>query len=195
MARADHISVPRLRGLFVHHGIDCGDGTVIHYTGASWSDPRKVRRTTLAEFARDGEVTVRDYREFFARLRQPENLPRRMRIFWEREMERLAGEEGGAGEEGTRGGNKPFSPDAVIRRAESRLGRSGFDIMQNNCEHFATWCKTGIKDSEQVYAVWRKVLGPVQYMGLRRSHFMTALFEDGPSLARARRRGRRAQRR
>ena len=31
MAAADHLQVPRQHGLFKHHGIDLGDGTVAHY--------------------------------------------------------------------------------------------------------------------------------------------------------------------
>lgn len=175
MARADHITVPRLGGLFVHHGIDCGDGTVIHFTGDTWSDPRSVRRTTMQEFARGAAVAVRDYREFFERLERPENLPRRVRIHWLRELSRLMGDEGTS---------QPFTADAVLGRAESRLGRSDFDIVLNNCEHFATWCKTGIRDSEQIYRLWRSVLDPTTYMGLRSSDFLTALFEPGRPLRR-----------
>ena len=68
-----------MRDGFVHHGIDCGDGTVIHFTGDTWTDPRSVRRTTLSDFARGGVVQVRDYRQFFEQLRRPENMPRRLR--------------------------------------------------------------------------------------------------------------------
>lgn len=42
------------------------------------------------------------------------------------------------------------SSDVVIQRAESRLGENAYDLFDNNCEHFATWCKTGIHISEQV---------------------------------------------
>jgi hypothetical protein len=42
------------------------------------------------------------------------------------------------------------SPDIVIARAKSKLGESGYNLFDNNCEHFATWCKTGRKRSEQV---------------------------------------------
>ncbi|HVN43438.1 MAG TPA: lecithin retinol acyltransferase family protein [Steroidobacteraceae bacterium] len=177
MARADHIMVPRLGGVFVHHGIDCGDGTVIHFTGETWATPRSVQRTSLQEFARGTAVKVRDYREFFERLKRPEHLPRRMQIRWQQELLRLAGEDGEA---------QAFAPDAVIARAESRLGRQDFAVMLNNCEHFATWCKTGISDSEQVYAMWRAVLDPTTYLQMRRSTFLTGLFEDGPDLARGR---------
>lgn len=175
MARADHVTVSRLGGLFVHHGIDCGDGTVIHFTGRTWSDPRRVRRTALQDFARDGTVTVRDYTDFFERLRQPENLPRRMRIFWQRELMRLAGKDGES---------KAFTPNAVIGRAESRLGESGFDLVLNNCEHFATWCKTGISDSEQIQALWRAALDRASYRQWRRQSVVSALLDrdaSGPS--------------
>ena len=31
MSAADHVQVPRHHGLFMHHGIDLGDGTIVHY--------------------------------------------------------------------------------------------------------------------------------------------------------------------
>ena len=46
---------------YSHHGIDCGDGTVIHYVGARGSD-RYVARTPLDEFASGSEVQVRTYK-------------------------------------------------------------------------------------------------------------------------------------
>ena len=63
MSRGDHLYVPRRRRFtrYSHHGIDCGDGTVIHYAG----DPgtvRRVERTSLDEFADGAEVFVRPYR-------------------------------------------------------------------------------------------------------------------------------------
>lgn len=33
MARGDHVKVKRMGGLYTHHGIDLGDGRVIHYSG------------------------------------------------------------------------------------------------------------------------------------------------------------------
>ncbi len=43
--------------------------------------------------------------------------------------------------------------DVVIARAETLLqGAAGvrYDLLLNNCEHFATYCKTGSPNSEQV---------------------------------------------
>ena len=60
MGRADHIYVSR--GIYTHHGIDAGDGTVIHFSG----EPRDMRdadikRSTLAEFLSGGTLRVRRY--------------------------------------------------------------------------------------------------------------------------------------
>ena len=38
----------------------------------------------------------------------------------------------------------------VVLRATSRLGDNQYNPFENNCEHFAMWCKTDIKSSEQV---------------------------------------------
>lgn len=57
---------------------------------------------------------------------------------------------------------KCYSDDAVVRRAEGRLGEKGYDIFSNNCEHFAYWCKTGKYKSEQVAQVQGGVASLVQ---------------------------------
>jgi hypothetical protein len=46
------------------------------------------------------------------------------------------------------------SPAGVtVRRAMSRLGEQNYNLLFNNCEHFATWCKTGRHRSVQVDSV------------------------------------------
>lgn len=106
MARGDHIRTWR-RGYW-HHGIDCGDGTVIHYTGT----PLRLRdavveRCSMDEFLRGSVV------EMVVSL-------------------------------------EAVDPDAVIARAESRLGEKKYNLITDNCEHFASWCVTGRKESKQV---------------------------------------------
>jgi len=59
MARGDHIFVRRGRH-YSHHGIDCGDGTVIHYVGPRGTI-RYVARTPVAEFSGGATVQVRTY--------------------------------------------------------------------------------------------------------------------------------------
>ncbi|WP_204102569.1 MULTISPECIES: lecithin retinol acyltransferase family protein [Spirulina sp. CCY15215] len=107
MAKGDQIYTLReflnQEGLYQHHGIDCGDGTVIHYRKPS----ETIERTSLATFARGNPI----YRK---------NYP------------------------------TAFIPDTVVRRAESRLGEKRYNLLFNNCEHFANWCKTGMSYSQQV---------------------------------------------
>ena len=43
-----------------------------------------------------------------------------------------------------------FSPEETVARAYSRLGERNYNLLTNNCEHFAIWCKTNISESWQV---------------------------------------------
>ncbi|MGB3768150.1 MAG: lecithin retinol acyltransferase family protein [Phormidesmis sp.] len=106
MARGEQVYAMReIMGIpYEHHGIDCGDSTVIHY---SKSGEATVARTSKEAFARGSRIYVK---------RQP----------------------------------TAFIPDVVIDRAESRLGECEYDLFFNNCEHFATWCKTGDSECEQL---------------------------------------------
>ena len=44
----------------------------------------------------------------------------------------------------------PYSGAECARRALSRLGEDEYNLVFNNCEHFATWCATGEQRSPQV---------------------------------------------
>jgi hypothetical protein len=157
VARGDHVYAPRLRGLYSHHAIDCGDGSVIHYTGPSQLDSR-VARTAWDEFAGGSEVRVRSYAPFLAALARRRDPVTAWSLDLRRALDRLRG---------VAIETLDFSPDAVVARAVSRLGERRFDLVLNNCEHFASWCKTGISESRQVEAVWRAALAPWDYRRLR----------------------------
>ena len=102
MPAADHLQVPRQHGLFNHHGIDLGDGTVAHYL-----EGREILRSPLQEFSQGHPLQVISHID--------------------------------------------ASPVGVtLRRAMGRLGEQNYNLLFNNCEHFATWCKTGRHRSEQV---------------------------------------------
>lgn len=104
MAAADHLQTPRQHGLFNHHGIDLGDGTVAHYL-----EGREILRSRLEEFSRGQPVTPVVYPE-----------------------------------------NDCSAPGVTLRRAMGRLGEQRYNLLFNNCEHFAHWCKTGRHRSSQV---------------------------------------------
>ncbi|MEX0588520.1 MAG: lecithin retinol acyltransferase family protein [Cyanobium sp.] len=104
MSVADHLQVPRQHGLFLHHGIDLGDGTVAHYL-----EGREILRSPVGDFSRGETVAVVPY---------------------------AAGSCSPAG--------------VTLRRAMGRLGEQNYNLLFNNCEHFAYWCKTGRHRSAQV---------------------------------------------
>lgn len=105
MPLGDHLSVQH--GLYTHHGIDLGDGTVIHY-GRGLSDIKnaKVEIVSIESFSNGKQVAVVD---------------------------------------------SPicFSVDEVAERAKSRLEENNYDVFDNNCEHFANWCRSGRAISTQ----------------------------------------------
>lgn len=104
MASADHLKVPRQHGLFVHHGIDLGDGTVAHYL-----EGRQILRSPLQDFSLGQPVSTVPY---------------------------------------SPGSCSP--PGVSVHRALGRLGEQRYNLIFNNCEHFAHWCKTGRHRSAQV---------------------------------------------
>jgi len=44
----------------------------------------------------------------------------------------------------------PAERAEAVRRATSRIGERSYSLSGNNCEHFATWCATGVAVSYQV---------------------------------------------
>ena len=104
MASADHLKVPRQHGLFVHHGIDLGDGTVAHYL-----EGRQILRSNLQDFSLGQPIATVSY---------PPGIC--------------------------------SPPGVTLGRALGRLGEQRYNLIFNNCEHFAHWCKTGRHRSAQV---------------------------------------------
>ena len=47
----------------------------------------------------------------------------------------------------------PLPVDKIVERAESKLGPAKYDVLRENCEHFANWCRYDKDRSEQVEAV------------------------------------------
>ncbi|WP_320666765.1 lecithin retinol acyltransferase family protein [Prochlorococcus sp. MIT 1307] len=101
MSVADHLEVPRHHGLFKHHGIDLGDGTVAHY-----QEGHEILRSSIQDFSAGQNIKVIIH-------------------------------------------DNASSNDLTLRRAISRIGEQRYNLLFNNCEHFANWCKTGKHHSNQ----------------------------------------------
>ncbi len=143
MARGDQIYVIRpffnLDGLYEHHGIDCGDRTVIHYSKRE--DEATVKRTSIEAFTWSKPVYIRQYPAHYI-------------------------------------------AETTLQRAESRLGEREYNLLFNNCEHFATWCKTGISDSKQIrkFAPLLATLNPDQLSGKINQSFQDGHQQDAAGM-------------
>jgi len=106
-AAGDHLRVARR--LYWHHGIDMGDGTVIHASGEPGRRKlnAEVRRTSIDDFLRGGLKEVVN-----AAVREP--------------------------------------AERITERAVGALGGRDYNLVFNNCEHFARWCESGEASSRQV---------------------------------------------
>ena len=40
-----------------------------------------------------------------------------------------------------------YSPDEIVRRAQTRFGEAEYNLFHNNCENFATWCRCGMEEN------------------------------------------------
>ncbi len=102
MSPGDHLQVPRQHGLFNHHGIDLGDGTVAHYL-----EGREILKSSIQEFCAGENYSVVIHKN-------------------------------------------ASTKDLTLSRANSRIGEQNYNLLFNNCEHFANWCKTGTHRSNQI---------------------------------------------
>lgn len=117
MAKGDHLYIHG--HLFDHHGIDCGDGTVIHYSGSIKGGTNRITRVFKREFAKGKQIRIKSY-------------------------------------------ETKYSGNEIVNRAVRRLNKShteGYNVVFNNCEHFAYDCTTGDKDSWQLFNAGTGVVG------------------------------------
>ncbi len=125
MARGDHIYVCRWKGCYTHHGIDLGDGTVVHFSG----EPLRYREACV----------VRESIEVFCGGDTPKLVNHK----------------------------RPLNePEEVATTAMKHLGKTGYQLWTNNCEHFASFCKTGKPESQQVKRATKAALATVAGAGM-----------------------------
>ncbi|XP_039156140.1 lecithin retinol acyltransferase-like [Eucalyptus grandis] len=126
---ATHIYTYRQSGLYSHHGIYIGEDNIIHFTRTG------VNKTSLDSFRREGEKLHSLHSYAYGRP---------LLEYWL-----------------MRWGTRTTLPDAklpeeVINKAwELYEGNSfgKYDLINNNCEHFAVFCRTGVRASAQTALV------------------------------------------
>jgi Lecithin retinol acyltransferase len=58
-------------------------------------------------------------------------------------------------------GDRPsLSYSKAVERAKSLLGKNRYNLIDHNCEHFASWCVTGKSDSGQI-GMWANIAASI----------------------------------
>ncbi|WP_256760103.1 lecithin retinol acyltransferase family protein [Cohnella sp. WQ 127256] len=115
---------------YEHYGIYCGNNRVVHFTSLQSdvsSSNNMIVETGMSVFMRgqtklfilDVEKLI-DEKQIFSYLLLVEGKQYRI-----------------------------FEGSETVRRARSMLGKTNYDLLYNNCEHFVMWCRAGVPEMNQ----------------------------------------------
>ena len=125
------------RGAYEHYAIYIGNGRIIHYAGENSDFKGKVsiHEAPFEEFLKSNKdyFVVSFEGEYPVRLQSSTNFI--SNGFFEYSNNRV---------------KKVYSAEETVQRAYSRIGETKYSLLNNNCEHFAMWCKTRKSESMQV---------------------------------------------
>lgn len=138
----DIIGVSRL--LYEHYAVYVGNNKVIHYAGdtAEITKHATIQYGSMEDFLQGAsDYFVLDFNEIDKEINKVKcNNDFFKTLFTLGDEEIIAN-------------FKDFhlySPEETVARAEKRIGEEHYNLVTNNCEHFAIWCKTGCSVSYQV---------------------------------------------
>ena len=151
--RGDVIATERMDGVYLHYAVYIGDGKVIHYSadGSDFVGECYIHEASFYEFLRDSkDFYILDFKDDY-----------------ERRVERIRLTDSSASsglllaneavniiltliESIKRMNYHLYSPEETVQRARSKIGEKQYNLVFNNCEHFAVWCKTGLSESRQI---------------------------------------------
>lgn len=140
LKKGDVLCVHRMLGAYDHYAIYIGNRKVIHYSdeGSDLGNDIRIRKATLSQFKNGAsEIFVIDFEAYQDYIENPE-------LFDFVGLFKLAFDNLFDNE------LHLYSPEETVERAKSRLGERAYNLLLNNCEHFAIWCKTGKSESTQV---------------------------------------------
>ncbi|XP_022803968.1 lecithin retinol acyltransferase-like [Stylophora pistillata] len=102
------------RGLYKHYAVNVGNGEIVHVTSSDLTiDACKGKECSTFYKA----VIKKEKFEDFVKAGDEVSVETR--------------------------GEKPFSPEEIVRRANSSLGPMNYNLFWGNCEHFVRWCCYG----------------------------------------------------
>ena len=130
--------------MYEHYAVYLGEGQVVHYSGAGADFIGRicVQVDTIENFLKDDD----DYFVLF--FHKLFSSPRKIKVKTSYNMNDISLEYQLCLKK--RNEFKLYSPKETMERALSRVGEDKYNLLLNNCEHFAIWCKTGVSESYQV---------------------------------------------
>lgn len=135
--------------LYSHYGVYVGNNEVIHFSDNKGDFLNKfhakIRRASIDDFLEDEEGL---YVHFFPPLDLQARGEDQLQALLPAYM--MAPELKPLRDMVLQSSYKLYEPEETVRRAESKLGVNGYDLFSKNCEHFALWCKTNIRQSRQI---------------------------------------------
>ena len=149
----------RRKGIYEHYAIYIGNDRVIHYCGEGndFGGTVSIHEADISEF-------IKDARSCFVVWFDkgiPYKIQSETTFLFNGSLDYYNG-----GFQKVK--RNTFSAEETIKRAKSRIGETEYNLITNNCEHFAMWCKTGVSESSQVKNIARAALASgVTNYGLR----------------------------
>ncbi|HWI54372.1 MAG TPA: lecithin retinol acyltransferase family protein [Desulfobacteria bacterium] len=162
--KGDILGIRRTQGLignlYEHYGIYTDKHTVIHYTTLGVTLNLEIMETSLKDF-------IKSEKDFFVLSFDRLKNPVKSKPIPAYEVKQILCPECWSilrsmlevREMLHQSQMKIYSPEETVKRARSRLGEKEYNLLLNNCEHFAIWCKTGLSKSYQIEKLL-KVLKP-----------------------------------
>ena len=144
--------------LYDHYAVYLGDDQVIHYCGegGDFTDNITIHKANIGEFMKS------DHNFFVLYFEDTLHAPKK--IFYRSDLlsfDKIY--ENQLIYEGS-GNFELYSPEETIARAQSRIGEKEYNLVTNNCEHFALWCKTGVAASFQVARLCYSQIPRINYV-------------------------------
>lgn len=129
--------------VYEHYGIYIGDGEVIHFTKSDGKNT--IIKTSMKKFMESNKSSNR----YFILDCEPE-----IKDINSSSIDKYIKKSvNGFGPSLPAVFRKPveiYSPEDTVNRAKQYIGEQGYNLLVKNCEHFAIWCKTGLKYSYQI---------------------------------------------
>nr|XP_034908053.1 phospholipase A and acyltransferase 4-like [Populus alba]TKR71312.1 retinoic acid receptor responder protein 3-like [Populus alba] len=128
---------------YTHHGIYIGDGKVIHFVGPKAGPTRACKKCGFSRNTGHGvvETCLECFLHGGSLCRYNYNVPRiRLRITFDATCPNCTTTE------------RWESGSQIVETAKEKLkeGFGKYNLLSNNCEHFATFCSTGTAFCQQV---------------------------------------------